>query len=61
MRRVTHENYDKLTEKEKQFVNYILVMALEEAIVQKMKLATDDRCEFVAEEMATWIIESRVK
>ena len=54
-----HNNFNKLTTKENQLVEYLIHQAFAEGSYNKIRLCGDDRVEHVVEAIATWIIESR--
>jgi hypothetical protein len=54
-----HVNYEKLTEKEKEFVDTQFKAIFYGAEIEGIALHGDDKAERAVEAMATWIIESR--
>lgn len=55
-----HDQYQKLSPRERAFVDGMLNDAFPAARKRGVKLFGDDRCERVAEALAIWVIESRV-
>jgi hypothetical protein len=54
-----HNNYDKLTDRERHFVDNIFKDMFEAAKFLGIKLAGDDRAEYAVEAVATWLLESK--